>query len=175
LEIGVYNGKRANEMIEASKIFNNKINYYGFDLFEKMNKKLLLKESSKHPSSKSEILKKLSKSNVNIKLFSGYTNKTLPMFIKKKIKVDFVFIDGGHSIRTIRHDWKNISKLMTKNTVVILDDYYENNEKIIKKFGCNKVVKEINKKYYKISKLPNVDRIKLKNLNIRMIKITKNQ
>ena len=36
LEIGVYNGKRANEMIDASKIFNNKINYYGFDLFEKL-------------------------------------------------------------------------------------------------------------------------------------------
>ena len=58
---------------------------------------------------------------------------------------------------------------------MILDDYYENNEKIVKKFGCNKVVKKINKKYYKISKLPNVDRIKLKNLDIRMIKITKNQ
>ena len=34
IEIGVYNGKRAIEMIETAKIFNDEIVYYGFDLFE---------------------------------------------------------------------------------------------------------------------------------------------
>ena len=37
LEIGVYTGRRAQEMIEAAKVFNKKIEYYGFDLFELMN------------------------------------------------------------------------------------------------------------------------------------------
>ena len=34
LEIGVYNGRRSLQMIEAAKIFNKDIYYYGFDLFE---------------------------------------------------------------------------------------------------------------------------------------------
>ena len=43
LEVGVYNGNRAVEMIETAKIFNKDIMYYGFDLFEEFykNKKLL--------------------------------------------------------------------------------------------------------------------------------------
>jgi hypothetical protein len=55
LEIGVYTGKRATEMIEAAKVFNNKIEYYGFDLFEMMNDKILKKEFSKIPLSKKKI------------------------------------------------------------------------------------------------------------------------
>ena len=52
LEIGVYTGRRAQEMIEAAKVFNEKIEYYGFDLFEMMNDKILKKEMSKIPNSK---------------------------------------------------------------------------------------------------------------------------
>ena len=33
VEIGVYNGRRAIQMIEAAKIFNKDVEYYGFDLF----------------------------------------------------------------------------------------------------------------------------------------------
>ena len=43
VEIGVYKGKRSKELIEVARIFNNKVNYYGFDLFENINlKKRLL-------------------------------------------------------------------------------------------------------------------------------------
>ena len=77
LEIGVYTGRRAQEMIEAAKVFNKKIEYYGFDLFEMMNNKILKKEMSKIPNSKKKILQKLSKI-ANVMLFKGYTNKTLP-------------------------------------------------------------------------------------------------
>ena len=51
LEIGVYNGVRAREMIEAAKVFNSNIDYYGFDLFEIMSQNILTEELSKIPYS----------------------------------------------------------------------------------------------------------------------------
>ena len=111
LEIGVYTGKRATEMIEAAKVFNNKIEYYGFDLFEMMNDKILKKEFSKIPLSKKKIQQKLSKI-ADVKLFKGYTNKTLPKLKNKKI--DFIFIDGGHAVNTIYSDWKNCKNVIKK-------------------------------------------------------------
>ena len=115
LEIGVYKGKRAKQMIEAAKIFNSNIKYYGFDLFENfyLEKNILKKEYSKKPDNFKTIKKKLSK-DCNINLYKGFTNKTLPKFLKKNIKPDIVFIDGGHSIDTIKIDWKYISQCMNK-------------------------------------------------------------
>ena len=40
------------EMIQAAKIFNKDIEFYGFDLFEMINQKILKKELSKFPNSK---------------------------------------------------------------------------------------------------------------------------
>ena len=39
LEIGVYKGKRSSEMIDLAQSLNKKIQFYGFDLFEKITKK----------------------------------------------------------------------------------------------------------------------------------------
>ena len=146
LEIGVYTGKRATEMIEAAKVFNNKIEYYGFDLFEMMNDKILKKEFSKIPLSKKKIQQKLSKI-ADVKLFKGYTNKTLPKLKNKKI--DFIFIDGGHAVNTIYSDWKNCKNFIKKNTIVVFDDYYLDDKKIIKKYGSNKVIDTISPKKFK--------------------------
>ena len=146
LEIGVYTGKRATEMIEAAKVFNNKIEYYGFDLFEMMNDKILKKEFSKIPLSKKKIQQKLSKI-ADVKLFKGYTNKTLPKLKNKKI--DFIFIDGGHAVNTIHSDWIKCKNFIKKNTVIVFDDYYTNDKKIFKKFGCNKVIDTIPNKITK--------------------------
>jgi hypothetical protein len=38
VEIGVYKGKRSKELIEVARIFNNNVNYYGFDLFDNLKK-----------------------------------------------------------------------------------------------------------------------------------------
>ena len=59
LEVGVYNGNRALEMIQAARVFYDEINYYGFDLFEDFKKKILKEEHSKTPISK-KITDKLS-------------------------------------------------------------------------------------------------------------------
>ena len=111
VEIGVYKGFRSKEMIQAAKIFNNDVQFFGFDLFEMINKKILIKELSKIPNSKKNIEENLSKIS-SVKLFKGYTNKTIPKIKNKKI--DFIFIDGGHSVSTIKNDWKNCKYIIKK-------------------------------------------------------------
>lgn len=154
LEIGVYNGVRAREMIEAAKVFNSNIDYYGFDLFEIMSQNILTEELSKIPLSEKQIKIFLSKIG-NIQLFKGYSQTTLKSFNEK---VDFVFIDGGHKIETIENDWRNCQKLLKKNSVVIFDDYFFNNKNLVKEFGCNKVVKQISNKKYNTKNLFFIDK-----------------
>tara|TARA_A100001015_G_scaffold39579_1_gene43463 strand:+ start:119 stop:766 length:648 start_codon:yes stop_codon:yes gene_type:complete len=144
-EIGVYRGVRSREMIQAAKIFNKNIEYFGFDLFEMINKKIQKKELSKIPYSKKDIQNKLSK-HAKVKLFKGYTKKTLDKLKNKK--VDLIFIDGGHRLSTIQNDWIKSKKFQKKNTIIIFDDYYLNNKKIIKNYGCNQVVNKISNKNY---------------------------
>tara|TARA_B100001121_G_scaffold302724_1_gene315662 strand:- start:1435 stop:2082 length:648 start_codon:yes stop_codon:yes gene_type:complete len=156
LEVGVYNGNRALEMIQAARVFYNEINYYGFDLFEDFQKNILEKEYSKIPISRKKITNKLSHYGT-IKLYKGFTEKTLPKFLKKKILVDFIFIDGGHAIKTIENDWKYCSKLMRKNSLVIFDDYYLGNKNLLSKFGSNKTYKKISINNYHKALLPFVD------------------
>ena len=143
LEIGVYRGIRSYEMISLASDLNSSIKYYGFDLFEKITKKKNKLELSKQPLPKKEIEAKLNSfKNSKVKLISGDTQITLKKFVKSKTKIDFIFIDGGHSIKTILSDWKNVKKVMSKKSIVIFDDYYDDAE-IIKKYGCNKVINEI--------------------------------
>ena len=145
IEIGVYRGVRAKEMIQAAQIFNKNIEYFGFDLFEMINKKIQRKELSKIPYSKKDIKNNLSK-YAKVRLFKGYTSKTLDKLKNKK--VDLIFIDGGHRLGTIKNDWKKSIKFQKKNTIIIFDDYYLDNKKIIRNFGCNLVVNKIDEKKY---------------------------
>ena len=145
IEIGVYRGVRAKEMIQAAQIFNKNIEYFGFDLFEMINKKIQRKELSKIPYSKKDIKNNLSK-YAKVRLFKGYTSKTLDKLKNKKI--DLIFIDGGHRLDTIKNDWYKSIKFQKKNTIIIFDDYYLDNEKIIRNFGCNLVVNKIDEKKY---------------------------
>ena len=172
LEVGVYNGKRALEMIHAAKVFNDKIQYYGFDLFEDFQKKILKKELSKTPHTIQSIKKKIYKYG-SIKLYKGFTKKTLPKFLKSKRLIDFIFIDGGHSIKTIENDWKYCSKLMNKKSIVIFDDYYIKKSKFLIKFGSNKIYKKINSRKYLKTFLPFIDKIENMNYkqNIKMFSV----
>ncbi len=165
LEIGVYKGKRSIEMVDLAQCFNKQIIFYGFDLFEKITKKKIKDELSKNPLNKDQIFTKLKnlfpKSKIN--LIKGNTIKTLKNF-KTKNKVDFIFIDGGHSIDTIKKDWQNVKKLMHKNSIVVFDDYYDD-EHISKKFGSKKIIENLEKKY--ISKiLPSKDIVVIGNKKI---------
>ena len=170
LEIGVYRGIRSSEMIQLAKIFNKKIDFYGFDLFENINLKKKKEELSKYPCSIKIIYEYLKKVSTNINLYKGNTKNTLKNNLNNK-KIDFIFIDGGHSIKTIINDWKNCIKFLNKETVVIFDDYYVGNHKIIKKFGCNNLINNLSKKKYHIKVLPFTDYFQLmeKETGIKMV------
>ncbi len=172
LEIGVYKGLRSAQMLSAAKVFNHKVNYYGFDLFENFysEEKILDKELSKKPNSLDDIQNFL-KNRGKINLYKGFTNETLPKFLNKKIKIDFIFIDGGHSIETIRNDWFYVSKMMHENTIVIFDDFYHDDQDLIKNFGCNNIVSNLEKKY-KVKYLPKIDNIVKKKLKIQLVQVT---
>ena len=171
LEIGIYKGLRSLEMIKAAKSFNPLIKFYGFDLFEMFfdKKNILSKELSKRPKSM-EIIKDLLKEHAKIKLIKGNTLKTLPKFSKKN-KVDFIFIDGGHSVKTINNDWNQSKKLMHKNTVVVFDDFYSGDKNLIKKFGCNKIIENLSNDYL-VEYLEPKDYIPQLKVHVQLVKIT---
>ena len=114
-------------------------------------KNLISKESSKFPISKKKIERKINFLK-DIKLIKGNTRITLLKFSKKIKKVDFVFLDGGHSIKTIKSDWKYTERMISSNSIVVFDDYYETIDNLKDKFGCNKVIDSLSNKKYVISK-----------------------
>lgn len=173
LEVGVYNGNRALEMIQAAKIFNKNIKYFGFDLFEDFSDDILINEHSKKPTGEKQIFEKLSKHS-EVKLIKGNTIQTLPNFItENRLDIDFIFIDGGHSIKTIEEDCKNCLKIINNKSYIIFDDYYLNDHEIVQKYGSNKTFEQFdNSKYFK-KLLPFTDVFKIdqKFQYIKMFKI----
>jgi len=129
MEIGVWNGKHAFEMIECAKqhhpYFN--ITYIGFDLFESITDEEIENEYSKQDRYEvTEVLSRLVQTRVNVELHKGYTKDTIPekAHSGKRLEADFIFIDGGHSLETIQTDWDNLQPFIGKNTVILFDDYW---------------------------------------------------
>lgn len=170
LEIGVYNGKRAIQMIEAAKIFNKDIEYFGFDLFEEMNKEIYNAEVSKFPKSFDKI-KNLLDRHAKIFLYKGFTEDTLKKFSLEGIKVDFIFIDGGHSVETIDNDFFYSLKVAAKNASIVLDDYYKTNSIDLEKFGSNKIYEKIKLENSQLKLLPFTDTFHDKNGGFKSIKM----
>ena len=157
LEIGVYNGRRSLNMIEAAKIFSKDVHYYGFDLFEDSNKSIIKRERSKTASRINDILKLLSK-HAKVFLFKGFTKQTLKRFAKKnKARVDFAFIDGGHKVETIASDYYYCKRICKKKSIIVFDDFYSLNQPNTKKFGSNKIFFKL-KDRQKIKLLPLEDK-----------------
>ncbi len=175
MEIGTWNGRRAEEMINEAKNFYpaSEITYYGFDLFEEMTNEMLEREVSKLPPSVEEIRKKLEKTGVKVNLFKGNTLKVLPKVVYFLPKMDFIFIDGGHSIETITNDWRYAQELMRKNSVVIFDDYYFNKDDV----GAKSVIEKIDRSKFDVKILPIRDRFKKEwgvlSINFVYVKIIK--
>jgi len=152
-EVGVYEGERAREMIELSALSHDvaRIRYFGFDLFDLFTPDVLVSELSKAPLSRAEVARRLARSGAQVKLYQGLSQETLPLFVDERAgaTLDFVFIDGGHAIETIRSDWENLQRLTSKETVVIFDDYYVDCPWLTQRFGCNRVLEELDSKVFR--------------------------
>lgn len=157
MEIGTWTGIHAEGMIEEAKKYYspNEVEYYGFDLFEMLDRDTGLKEFSIPPPSLEIIQNKLKKTGANIHLYKGYTKDSLPKVINKLPEMDFIYIDGGHSVETIKNDWKYAQKVMGLKTVVIFDDYWNKDDA-----GCKKIIEKIDKNKFDVKILPIQDKFK---------------
>jgi predicted O-methyltransferase YrrM len=147
LEVGVFCGVTARNICELlNNIHDGDFSYTGFDLFgEKIDQQLneaepeyiknqkfsnpfkhiyynlLLKENLNSIESNHKFLKKFKK---NINLVKGNTNKTLKQADISKI--DFAFIDGGHSYETTYNDLSVLySSMKNRSKTIVCDDYID--------------------------------------------------
>ena len=147
LEIGVFCGVTARNICDfLQKKNGDNFKYIGIDLFGiKQNQKkdeieptflkdqkfsnplkniyynYILRENLNSEESVSKLLKKYKN---NIRLIAGDTNKVLKEIDLKR--VDFTFLDGGHSYQTVINDLSILHENMKgMNKVVLCDDYGE--------------------------------------------------
>lgn len=172
MEIGTWNGNHAVKMIETAKKhwLSREIEYYGFDLFEDINEETIKAEMSRKPPSMDEVKKKLEETGVKIRLYKGNTLNTLSETANKLPKMDFIFIDGGHSIKTIQDDWEYSRRLIHNQTVVIFDDYWNRDD-----MGCRKIIDALNRQKFSIEILQPTDKFKKEwgILHINFVKVMK--
>jgi len=171
LEVGVYNGVHAAKMIKVAKRFNPDVSYYGFDLFEDLTEDVFKKEISKRPPTKSQVENLLKATGADIHLFSGNTLISLPAALPDLPKMDFIFIDGGHSNETVKSDWNSVKSLMHENTIVLFDDYWHNRTDQ----GAKSVVDAIDTTTYWVEILPVIDsfdNVDFGRLDISFAKVT---
>ena len=145
LEIGVFCGVTARNTCDLLKKINGiNFNYTGIDLFgggkntstDEIEPKFLLNLKFSNPlkniyynfllrenlNSISSVQKLLTKYKNSIKLIAGDTNSVLNNIDLNKI--DFIFLDGGHSYKTVTNDLEILYKtLKGKKAVVLCDDY----------------------------------------------------
>ena len=181
MEIGTWNGQNTRRMTSAAIQSNNLVTaeeklsvvYYGFDVWELMDQKLMDLEVSKWPPSKSEVGVLLNSTGVAVNLIQGNTHETLPKFVEDNegLKVDFVFIDGGHSFETIESDWNNIQKIIDKSSVVIFDDYWYPPNDAEATFGCNRIIDSLDRDKWEVTELPISDTFPLGRVHFVEVKL----
>lgn len=176
LDIGTYDGVRAAQLLRRWYAETGRPwHYYGFDLFEHLTPEKAKQELAKSrlPPPLVEVHKRLSAvpGKAHLALFAGDTRELLPRMVPNFPAMDLIFLDGGHSLETVRSDWEAIQPLMRPgHTVVLLDDYYENRDDV----GCRRLVDQLRRppqSRYSIELLEPVDRYDHTRLTIRMVKI----
>ena len=122
-------------------------------MFENLSSEILDKEFSKQPPYMEVVRAELSKIGAKIALYKGDTKKIFPEIISSLPKMDFIFIDGGHSLETIQNDWNYAKRLMHSGTVVVFDDYWP--ERV--DAGAKPTVDSIDRSIYDVKILPEFD------------------
>jgi len=112
--------------------------------------------NGKQVASKEVIKSRLNNLSKNISLIEGMTSETLWL---NPQKADYVWLDGDHRVEAIQKDFEALKK----SRVIVFDDFYVNGEHdgfTVDKFGCNKIVDNLDKDQVFISpetkKLPNI-------------------
>ena len=138
-EIGTHDAKSAVQFIDYCVKLNRDVKYFGYDIFDavKDNKKFHVKEingkgAGNYSKAKANLDHRTRKYKFfKYKLFRGYTQDTL-----KESSYDFVYIDGGHSYETVKHDYNKVKN----SKVIVFDDYQTDG---VKKFFDELVKKDL--------------------------------
>lgn len=137
IEVGTWNGTNAVRMIKQAEKYHPRIKYTGYDLFEEATAETDAVEMNvkAHPKV-ADVLAYIESycPNADIGLVKGNTRETL----KPGTEADFAFIDGGHSVETVRHD----HLCLETSRIIIHDDYYANGPDT-KRYGCNSMVEQM--------------------------------
>ena len=140
VEVGTWKGKNAIRMLQAARMYHDKPMYIGYDLFEDATEETdKLEFNVKAHHQMEDVRNKITKHCpwAEVALVKGNTNETLI-----NVEADFAFIDGGHSIETIRNDYEALKNCK----VIVFDDYYIPDEEgkcpDTSKVGCNEIVKD---------------------------------
>lgn len=138
-EIGTWNGGRAMEMATIALKHRPQVKYIGFDLFEEATPETDQRELNvKRHNSLQEVTERLNDFSAknpgfSFELHRGDTNNVL-----FDLNVDFVFLDGGHSVETIENDFRKVRG----SKAIVLDDYYTGPIDT-DRFGCNRLVSRL--------------------------------
>ena len=176
MEIGTWTGDRAFRMIKLAQRYYpaDQVEYYGFDLIESMTPDKFMEEFSKWPPAISEVKDKLERTGAKIFLYKGNTLETLPKIAPELPEMDFIFIDGDHSLETIANDWRYASRLMHLKTALVFDDYWPGRTDA----GAKVTVDNIDKNQYNVKRLFITDHFKKTDfgeLTIKLILVRKSR
>ena len=109
IDIFDQNEKYKNEVVPVYK-FNNPIKNFYFKYIKRQN-----------PYSVEAVLDLLIKFKDNIEILKGNSNELLQNL--KSNYFDYIFIDGGHAYETVKKDLINSKEKLSRNGVILCDDY----------------------------------------------------
>lgn len=157
LEVGVYSGRHARRVNhQALKKGCPRVQYWGFDLFEDYCPVAHAHEGNKPGAvpTLEEVRTFLEAPQVEVTLIRGDSRQTLGKVLRFVKPLDLIFLDGGHSLETIRSDWGNVRKRLHPGSVVLFDDYYPDRDDV----GCRSLIEELRQdRRYRVDLLDPLD------------------
>lgn len=136
LELGTGRGYACVAMCKSADSINLSCIIDTVDVVKYLNPQPWLTKNGMQNMSLKELIKKAyPKSISRIKFFTGNT-KMIGGWNKM---YDLVYIDAGHTYEEVRVDWMNVRRLISKDAVVVFDDYKPND------FGVKRLVDGIDK------------------------------
>jgi len=158
MEIGTSSGQTAIGMIRVAGQFSeeDQIAYYGIDLFEsgKPSQWELEFTGGYIPPAKADVEARLraeTAADINLVAFDSKLLHDVPA--EERLKMDLIFIDGGHSLETVASDWEYAKSSMHEKTVVVLDDYFPE----LPFIGAKTVVDNIDRSVFDVKIMPEID------------------
>jgi hypothetical protein len=139
VEVGTWSGHRAIQMARAALATREHVRYEGFDLFEDATPERDRAEMNVKPHySQEQVEALLASFALRNPGFTFALTKGDSRDVLAELDADFAFIDGGHSVATIRSDFERLHRCR----VIVLDDWYEGPIDV-DRFGCNRVVESV--------------------------------